>query len=98
MIDYKSNRLPGYGRAELQASILAHRYELQYTLYLVALHRLLAARLPGYDYERHVGGAAYLYLRAWSQGAAADGTGWWIDKPPRALIEALDAALREEGV
>ena len=98
VIDYKSNRLPGYGRAELQASILAHRYELQYTLYLVALHRLLAARLPGYDYERHVGGAAYLYLRAWSQGAAADGTGWWIDKPPRALIEALDAALREEGV
>ena len=67
--------------------MLQHRYELQYVLYVFALHRLLRARLPDYDYERHVGGAVYLILR----GHAAPGQGLHCERPPRALIEALDA-------
>jgi exodeoxyribonuclease V beta subunit len=59
--DYKSNWLgpddAAYGAEAMRAAILAHRYELQYALYLLALHRLLKARLPDYDYDRHVGGA-----------------------------------------
>ncbi len=89
VLDYKSNKLPGYAPAQLQQAILAHRYDVQYTLYLLALHRLLKARLAGYDYDRHVGGALYLFLR----GIDQSGAGLYLDRPPKALIEVLDAAF-----
>ncbi len=92
VLDYKSNKLPAYGPAHLQQAILAHRYDVQYTLYLLALHRLLKARLPGYDYELHVGGALYLFLR----GIDQSGAGLHVDRPPKALIEALDAAFSDQ--
>ncbi|PTB17376.1 exodeoxyribonuclease V subunit beta [Trinickia symbiotica] len=89
--DYKSNWLgpddAAYTPARMRAQILHSRYELQYVLYLFALHRLLKARLPDYDYDRHVGGAVYLFLR----GSHAPSQGLHVDHPPRALIERLDA-------
>ncbi|ALM87238.1 exodeoxyribonuclease V subunit beta [Bordetella sp. N] len=89
--DYKSNRLgpddAAYDAKAMTGAILDHRYELQYVLYLLALHRLLRARLPDYDYDRHIGGAVYLFLR----GSHAPGGGVYVDRPARALIEALDA-------
>ena len=89
--DYKSNWLgpddAHYTPQAMRDAVLHHRYELQYTLYLFALHRLLRSRLPDYDYDRHVGGAVYLFLR----GYAAPGGGLHVERPPRALIEALDA-------
>ena len=89
VLDYKSNKLPGYAPAQLQQAILAHRYDVQYTLYLLALHRLLKSRLADYDYDRHVGGALYLFLR----GIDQSGAGLYLDRPPKALIEALDVAF-----
>ena len=89
VMDYKSNRLPAYDTAHLQAAILSHRYDVQYTLYLLAVHRLLKSRLPDYDYDQHIGGALYLFLR----GIDQPGAGLFADKPPRELIESLDAAL-----
>ena len=90
VVDYKSNWLgpddAAYSAEAMAREILAHRYELQYVLYLLALHRLLKLRLPDYDYDRHVGGALYLFLRG-SHGA---GGGVHAERPPRALIEALD--------
>ena len=71
---------------DMRDAILHTRYELQYVLYLFALHRLLKARLPDYDYDRHVGGAVYLFLR----GIEAPSQGLHAERPPRALIEALD--------
>ena len=89
VMDYKSNKLPGYNASHLQQAILAHRYDVQYTLYLLALHRLLKSRLPDYNYEQHMGGALYLFLR----GIDQPGAGLYADCPPQALIEALDAAF-----
>ena len=63
-------------------SVLHHRYELQYVLYLLALHRLLRSRLPGYDYERHVGGAVYVFLRG---RHASPGQGLHCERPPKAF-------------
>ena len=83
-IDYMLARR--YTPEAMAREILAHRYELQYVLYLLALHRLLKLRLPDYDYDRHVGGALYLFLRG-SHGASG---GVHAERPPRALIEALD--------
>ena len=91
VLDYKSNRLADYGPTSLAAAILEHRYDLQYTLYLVALHRLLRHRLPDYDYDRHLGGAIYLFAR----GVDEVGHGVFQDRPPRELIETLDAAFAE---
>ena len=88
--DYKSNWLgtddSAYTERAMTASILDNRYDLQYVLYLLALHRQLKARLPGYDYDQHMGGALYLFLR----GTRAQGQGVFFTRPPRLLIESLD--------
>jgi exodeoxyribonuclease V beta subunit len=86
VVDYKSNKLPSYDSATLQDAVLHKRYEVQYVLYTLALHRLLKVRLPGYDYAQHMGGAVYLFLR----GIHAEGAGVHLQRPPQALIEALD--------
>jgi exodeoxyribonuclease V beta subunit len=90
VLDYKSNHLgenqQAYSARAAAAAMLEHRYDLQYVLYTLALHRLLKARLPDYNYQRHVGGVLYLFLR----GVAAGGQGVYGDKPPQALIETLD--------
>ena len=84
--DYKSNKLPSYDPNTLQDAVLHKRYEVQYVLYTLALHRLLKVRLPNYDYAQHMGGAVYLFLR----GIHAEGAGVHVCRPPQALIEALD--------
>ncbi|MDZ3995394.1 exodeoxyribonuclease V subunit beta [Pseudomonas sp. Teo4] len=91
--DYKSNWLgadtQAYDAMAMEKAILEHRYDLQYVLYLLALHRQLRARLPDYDYDRHVGGALFIFLRG-----ASSGHGVYFAKPPRELIDALDALFR----
>jgi exodeoxyribonuclease V beta subunit len=90
VLDYKSNYLgenqQAYSARAMAAAMLEHRYDLQYVLYTLALHRLLKARLPDYNYQRHAGGVLYLFLR----GVDAHGQGVYGDKPPQALIETLD--------
>ncbi|SFX63692.1 exodeoxyribonuclease V subunit beta [Marinospirillum alkaliphilum] len=94
VIDWKSNRLDaGYSPAALREAILHKRYDLQYVLYLLALHRQLKARLPDYDYDRHLGGAIYVFLR----GDPAQGDGLFMDRPPKSLIESLDRLFRGES-
>ncbi|WP_412460766.1 exodeoxyribonuclease V subunit beta [Pseudomonas sp. SC11] len=92
--DYKSNWLGPDGNAynapAMEQAILDHRYDLQYVLYLLALHRQLRARLPDYDYDRHVGGALFIFLR----GTGSAGRGLYAVRPPRELIEQLDALFR----
>ena len=95
VVDYKSNHLGNaladYAPARLAHSIVEHRYDLQYALYTLALTRLLRQRLgETFDYERHVGGVYYLYLRG-MRAAAGARHGVWYARPARELIEALDA-------
>lgn len=96
VVDYKSNWLgaddSAYTAEAMEATVASHRYDLQYVLYLLALHRQLKLRLADYDYDRHVGGALYLFLR----GSRAAGQGIHHARPPRELIEALDALFRGE--
>ena len=89
VVDYKSNKLLGYDRASLQNAVLHKRYDVQYVLYTLALHRLLKVRLPDYNYAQHMGGAVYLFLR----GIHTEGAGVHAYQPPQALIEALDSLL-----
>ena len=86
VLDYKSNWLDGYDAGALNAAVLDKRYDVQYVLYLLALHRLLSSRLPNYHYDTHIGGAVYVFLRGiHSLGAGVHGM-----KPPFELIAQLD--------
>ncbi len=105
ILDWKSNALghrrEDYGPAPVSSTMAEHGYHWQYLLYTVALHRFLSLRLPDYDYDRHVGGALYLFIRGvrpdWKND---DGTpaGVFFDRPQRAVIEAIDALLQPETV
>jgi len=86
VLDYKSNLLADYQAPHLNSAILAKRYEVQYVLYTLALHRLLQSRLPNYHYEQHMGGAVYLFLR----GIDTPSAGVHCLRPPWALIDLLD--------
>lgn len=98
VLDWKSNWLgpddEAYTLARMRAAILHHRYDLQYLLYLLALHRQLRARLPGYDYDRHIGGVIYWFLR----GTGAVSQGLFADRPSRVLIESLDRLFAGESL
>lgn len=64
VLDYKSNRLPDYSVAQLDAAMRHSEYDLQALIYTVALHRWLRFRIgAGYDYARDFGGIRYLFCR-----------------------------------
>ena len=100
LADYKSNHLgdgyDDYGPDALREAMSEHRYDLQYLIYTVALHRYLKRSVAGYDYARHFGGVYYLFLR----GITPDrpGNGIYHDSPDRALVEALDRYFAEGAV
>jgi exodeoxyribonuclease V beta subunit len=99
VIDYKTNWLgaPGeplpassYRARALAEEMQRSHYALQALLYLVALHRYLRWRLPGYDPARHLGGAQYLFLRGMVGRPSAGVFAW---RPPAELIAALSDLL-----
>jgi len=96
LADYKSNHLgfslAAYAPEALRQAVFDRRYDLQYLIYSLALHRYLKLRLPDYDYDRHFGGAYYLFLRGMRAGHGSD-YGVYYDRPDRALIETLDGDI-----
>ncbi len=98
LVDWKSNRLglrfQDYREEALAAAMAEHLYVLQYHLYVLALHRLLSLRAPGYRYERHFGGVAYVFLRG-IRGEEDPETGIFRDRPEPALIRRWEEALLE---
>ena len=91
LVDYKSNHLGDqprdYDAEALRAAMRLHKYDLQYLIYTVALHRYLGQRVPGYNYQQHFGGVYYLFLRGMRQGHRY---GIYHDRPEQGVIEALD--------
>lgn len=92
LIDYKSNLLGNlpqdYLSDNLTKTMGQYRYDLQYLLYTLALHRYLSSRLGDkYHYEQDFGGVAYLFLRGMTGEA---NSGVFFDKPSLALIEEMD--------
>ncbi|MBC3620820.1 exodeoxyribonuclease V subunit beta [Vibrio metschnikovii] len=94
LLDWKSNHLGdeigAYHGERLKAAMVEHRYDLQYQLYALALHRFLRSRLADYDYQRHFGGVYYLFLRG------IDGNsehGIFSTKPSLELLTEMDALI-----
>jgi exodeoxyribonuclease V beta subunit len=96
ILDWKSNflgpRIEDYGRERLGKAIRESLYDLQYTLYTVALHRFLGTRLPGYRYELHFGEVFYLFLRGIDPVHGPE-YGVYGDRPSGESIQALSEAL-----
>ena len=97
VIDYKTNllgtRAADYARPRLEAAMRRHGYPLQYLLYVLALHRLLRCRLPGYGYETHMGGVFYLFTRGIEGAGGEPGQGIHFHRPSAPCIDALDACF-----
>lgn len=98
LLDYKSNWLgedrEAYTRPAMEQAMRAHRYDLQYQLYSLALHRYLRHRLADYDYDRHFGGVIYLFLRG--MDGQEGGQGIFTTRPVRPLIDGLDQLFAGE--
>lgn len=91
VLDYKSNRLPGYDAARLDEAMAHSEYDLQALIYTLALHRWLRFRLGGaYDYARDFGGVRYLFCRG-LDAARADAPGVQAWRFESDLVHALDA-------
>lgn len=87
-----------YGPEALVTLMASHHYPLQAHLYLVALHRYLAWRLPSYNPAVHLGGYVYVFVRG-TPGEAGQARlpgpvpGMLVERPPVERVLALDRAL-----
>jgi len=99
VLDYKTNALgPGdaaYTQAAMELGMAEHRYDIQATIYMLALHRLLKSRLgEAYDPRRQLGGAVFLFLRGI---ANADTRGCCVLGPDMELLDGLEALLDKDS-
>jgi len=91
VLDYKSNRLPGYDHASLVQAMAHSEYDLQALIYTLALHRWLRFRLGnGYNYANDFGGTRYLFCRG-LDASRADSPGIHAQRFAPELVQALDA-------
>jgi exodeoxyribonuclease V beta subunit len=110
VVDYKTNWLGAEGEelrawhyrpAALAEAMQRAHYPLQALLYLVALHRYLRWRQPGYDPAQHLGAVHYLFLRGMTgpdvprvEGQPCGVFSW---QPPAGLVPALSDLLDRGG-
>ena len=98
VLDYKSNALGAgdgaYTTQAMEVAMADHRYDIQGSIYLLALHRLLQARLgDAYDPSQQLGGAMFLFLR----GIANPSTrGCCVLEPDLGLLDRLDMLMKGE--
>ncbi len=96
VLDYKSNRLPGYAPAQLETAMRHSEYDLQALIYTVALHRWLRFRLgERYDYARDFGGIRYLFCRG-LDASRAPSPGLYAHRFAPELVHAVDELFAGE--
>jgi exodeoxyribonuclease V beta subunit len=111
ILDYKSDHLgdraEDYAPDVLGGVMQERGYSFQYHIYLVALMRFLKYKLgDGFDYQTHIGGAYYLFLRGInkeidvSRDKDSDGitrqNGIFFDNPEQEIIERMDVYFAGE--
>jgi len=97
VLDWKSNHLGDevgeYHGEKLNQAMADHRYDLQYQIYALALHRFLRSRVANYDYQQHFGGVYYLFLRGMD---GQSGHGVFSAKPSQTFLEQFDQLIDGE--
>jgi len=94
VLDWKSNHLgdqtEDYNQQALEQAMMDHRYDLQYQIYSLALHRFLASRIENYSYQQHFGGVYYLFLRGVNK---ENRNGVFYRKPDEQFLQQFDALI-----
>lgn len=94
VLDWKSNHLGDdvthYHGEALKSAMADHRYDLQYQIYALALHRFLRSRLANYQYDHHFGGVYYLFLRG-MDGQSDHGI--FAAKPTFEFLQEMDRLI-----
>jgi len=82
IVDYKSNHLgpkaTHYTSAQLAHVMHEHEYDLQYTIYAIALEKYLRLRSPDVAFNDQFGGVIYLFLRGMTDES---GSGVFFTRP-----------------
>ena len=90
ILDWKSNylgsRAEDYSRSRMFDEMLNSHYYLQLYIYTLALHVHLTRYLPDYDFDRHIGGGIYVFMRGVEQSGD---NGIFLHKPKREIIEKM---------
>ena len=91
ILDWKSNFLgdtiEDYNNEKLVQAMNENNYHLQYLLYTLAIKKYLESKLQNFDYEKHFGGAIYVFLRGVREN---EETGLFVDKPSLELIDEIE--------
>ncbi|MBU3915183.1 PD-(D/E)XK nuclease family protein, partial [bacterium] len=99
IVDWKTNHLGDdyrdYKPEILEDYMISHAYNLQFYIYLLALHKYLKNRLVGYDFNKHIGGVYYFFLRGIS---AETNTGIYFNdlKDSFSIVSQLDTCFSGE--
>jgi exodeoxyribonuclease V beta subunit len=91
-VDWKSNWLgadtSSYAQQSVAAEMTRNFYNLQLSIYTVAMHRYLQQRLADYEYEKNFGGAFYIFLRGIDPRKPTNGI--FFARPPRKFVQQLN--------
>lgn len=97
ILDWKSNflgaRAEDYSQNRMMDEMLNSHYYLQLYIYTLALHMHLTRYMPDYDFDRHIGGGIYIFMR----GVEKTGeNGIFFHQPKREIIEKMaETAVRQ---
>ena len=99
LVDWKSNLLGSgleyYDQKGMAKAMKDELYSIQCHIYTVALNQYLRLRLPGYTYEKHFGGAFYIFLRGVDPNKGTE-FGIYRERPSEKFINTLCTNLIDE--
>ncbi|QCI16115.1 exodeoxyribonuclease V subunit beta [Buchnera aphidicola] len=91
ILDYKSNYLgidnSFYSDQNIKKEMIKKRYDLQYQIYTIAIHKYLQKKVKNYNYQNDFGGVFYIFLRAISDNMKNNGIFYTF--PNYTLIEKI---------
>lgn len=94
--DWKTNhlgrRIEDYSPEKIESVMRDNSYDLQYSIYSVALHNYLSARLESYSYEKNFGGVIYIFMRGVRK--EFPGSGIYFIRPDEKIITELGSHFR----
>ena len=94
VLDWKTDRLPTYDAAALEAHVAAH-YEIQARLYALGVARMLRIASAS-EHDARFGGIVYCFVRGMKAKSRGATEGVTFARPSFDVLAEWDRALRDE--